>query len=232
MHTIIVQSMATFALIHGAWHGGWAWSTLRPELERLDHRTVAPDLPCEDVEAGAARYAEIVSDALGGERDVTVVGHSLGGLTAPLVPARLHVYLCAYVPQPGRALVDRPPEAFGPGFADSLLRDELDRSYWPDPAAAARDFQYPRDAAGMASRLRPQAHMPSLERSPLAALPETPRACVIGSADFVIPPAWQRRVAVSELHVQPVELPSGHSPMLSHPRELATILDRLARAGE
>jgi pimeloyl-ACP methyl ester carboxylesterase len=221
--------MATFALVHGAWHGGWAWEALALELEGRGHRVVAPDLPCEDVEAGVAKYAELVSQALGADRDAVVVGHSLGGLTIPLVPARLHVYLCAYVPEPGHALVDRPPEAFGPGLAGSLLRDELDRSYWPDPVAAARGLQYPPEAAEMASRLRPQAHRPSVEPSPLAALPQTPRACVVGSTDHVIPPAWQRRRALSELGVEPVELTSGHSPMLSHPRELGAILDRLAR---
>src|SRR5437588_7331172 len=130
--------MATFALVHGAWHGGWAWDLLAPELESRGHRVLAPDLPCEDPVAGAARYAEVVSDALGGERNAIVVGHSLGGVTIPLVPARMLVFLAAYVPQPGRALADLPGEAFGPGFARSALRDELERSYWPDRDAAAR----------------------------------------------------------------------------------------------
>ena len=97
----------TFALVHGAWHGAWAWDALIPELEAHGHRVVAPDLPCEDVNAGAAEYARVVIDAGDGSHDVIVVGHSLGGMSVPLVPARMHVYLGAYVPQPGRALIDR-----------------------------------------------------------------------------------------------------------------------------
>ena len=31
--------MTTFALVHGAWHGGWCWERLTPELERRGHRT-------------------------------------------------------------------------------------------------------------------------------------------------------------------------------------------------
>ena len=27
--------MATFALVHGAWHGAWCWERLTPELEKL-----------------------------------------------------------------------------------------------------------------------------------------------------------------------------------------------------
>lgn len=130
----------TFALVHGAWHGAWAWDALIPEFEARSHRVVAPDLPCEDVNAGAAEYAQVVIDALDGSDDVIVVGHSLGGMAVPLVPARTHVYLRAYAPQPGRELTDRGSEAFGPGFADSAICDELERSYWPDPAAAASDL--------------------------------------------------------------------------------------------
>jgi pimeloyl-ACP methyl ester carboxylesterase len=115
--------VATFCLVHGAWHGGWAWEPLRGELEARGHRVVAPDLPCEDPDAGAAEYAAVVRGALGGEEDAIVVGHSLGGMTIPLVPARTLVYLCAYIPEPGRALADRSADAWAPDFAASTVRD-------------------------------------------------------------------------------------------------------------
>jgi pimeloyl-ACP methyl ester carboxylesterase len=217
-----------FALVHGAWHGGWVWSELATELERSGHRVVAPDLGCEEVDSGASDYARVVVDALGGERDAIVVGHSLGGVTIALVPARMHVYLSAFVPQSGRAPRDRGPEALRPGFADAAIRDEFERSYWPDPAVAARDLQYPAGAEALAGRLRRQARKPSTERCPLPALPETPRAVIVCSNDYAVPPDWQRRVAREELHVEPIELESGHSPMLSCPVALAEILDRLA----
>jgi pimeloyl-ACP methyl ester carboxylesterase len=222
--------MATFALVHGAWHGGWAWDVLVPELEARGHSVVAPDLPCEDVEAGVAEYARIVGDALHGVRDAIVVGHSLGGLTVPLVPARMHVYVCAYVPQPGRALADRGPEAFAPGFGDSRERDELDRSWWPDRDAAAHDLQYPAEFAALTAKLRRQAPTPSREPTPLTRLPDTARAYVSCTSDHAVPPEWQRQAARDELGVEPIMLDSGHSPMLSCPRELADALDRLAAA--
>ena len=96
-----------FALVHGAWHGGWAWNEVVAELEARGHRAVAPDLPCEDVDAGAGDYAQVVVDALGGERNAIVVGHSLGGVTIPLVSARMHVYLSAFVPS-ARPRAQRP----------------------------------------------------------------------------------------------------------------------------
>ena len=81
--------MASFSLVHGAWHGGWCWDAVRAELEARGHVVHTPDLPCDDVTAGVEEYAAAVPPA-----DV-VVGHSLGGLTIPYVEAQTHVFLTA-----------------------------------------------------------------------------------------------------------------------------------------
>jgi len=219
--------MAVFALVHGAWHGGWAWDPVAGVLTGRGHAVVAPDLPCEDPNAGAVRCAEVVRDALAGEDAAIVVGHSLGGLTIPLIGAVLHVYVCAIVARPGRSLADRGAEPFGPGLAGSV-RDDADRSYWPDPAIAAQGLQYPAAHAALATRLRPQARLPSVEPSPLAALPSTPRAYVVCTRDQVVLPGYQRKMAEDELGVRPIELDSGHSPMLECPGALAQVLESLA----
>jgi pimeloyl-ACP methyl ester carboxylesterase len=227
----IALVMATYAFVHGAWHGGWCWDAVRSELEARGHRVVAPDLPCEDVGAGVEEYAAVVRDALGGADDAVVVGHSLGGVTVPLVPARKLVFLCAYVPEPGRSLVDRDDEAWGPGFAASVVRDELGRSYWPDLEQAVRDLQYdvPREQAlAAAAKLRRQGPKPSRQQTPLTALPDVERAYIATADDYAIPPAFQRRIAREELGVEPLEVPGGHSPMLVRPAELAALLHSLA----
>jgi pimeloyl-ACP methyl ester carboxylesterase len=204
--------VATFALVHGAWHGGWAWDLLRPELEARGHTVATPDLPCDDVEARVEEYASVVPPA-----DV-VVGHSLGGLTIPLVPAQLRVYLCALVP--GEGLDD----TFVPGFGDTRIRDELGRSYYPDPDDAARELQYPPEMFALARLLRRQAAV-SPERAPETVAPEALCVYVVCARDAAIRPDWQRRVARERLGVEPVELDAGHSPMLTHPSELAALLD-------
>src|SRR5687768_6419677 len=106
--------MTTFALIHGAWHGAWCWDPLLPELQRRGHRAVAVDLPCDDPAATTLDNAKLVADSLtdatDGNDDVVVVGHSLGGITALVVPllrpVRKVVLLAALVPRPGRSLGD------------------------------------------------------------------------------------------------------------------------------
>jgi pimeloyl-ACP methyl ester carboxylesterase len=229
--------VTTFALVHGAWHGGWSWDLLRPEFERRGHRAVAVDLPCDDPAAGCARYAEVVAEALVAETDdVVAVGHSLGGLTIPLLPAlrpvaRL-VFLCALLPRPGRSLVDqlKEEEIFVRGFPQGARRDELRRSFWPSLDAAVDELyaDCPETVgAWAASRLRPQAREPSVEPSPLAAWPDVPCTYVVAGEDQVIDPGWQRRAARERLGLEPWELEAGHSPFLTRPAELAALLDRL-----
>ena len=41
---------------------------------------------------------------------------------------------------------------------------------------------------------------------------------------------WERFIAREVLHVEPIEIPGGHFPMLEDPAALATLLDRLAGA--
>ena len=213
--------MATFCLIHGAWHGGWAWDALSAELQTRGHEVVAPDLPCDDTTAGVVEYAAVARTALGGDEDAIVVGHSLGGLTIPLVPARLRVFLCALVAGTGGT------DVFVPGFGASRTRDELGRSYYPDSADAARELQYPPSLASLAAKLRPQA--PVEVSTPYVA--DGPTAYVVCTSDAAIRPDWQRRLARDVLGVEPIELASGHSPMLSCPHELADVLDALVVDG-
>ena len=201
--------MASFSLVHGAWHGGWCWDPVREELEARGHAVWTPDLPCEDVTSGIEEYAAAVPAA-----DL-VVGHSLGGFTIPYVEARTHVFLTALVGGTGWT------DVFVPGFGDERVRDELGRSYYPDVSVAARELQYPLEHAHLASRLRRQAPFET------DLLPVERPVYVVCTRDAVIRPAWQRHLARDVLGVEPLELDAGHSPMLERPRELAALLDAL-----
>lgn len=146
-----------------------------------------------------------------------MVGHSLGGFTIPLVKARTHVFLTAGVGGTGG------PDVLAPGFGEGQARDELGRSYYPEPAVAAAELQYPPEHAALASKLRRQA---PLEHHATAV--ESP-VYIVCARDAVIRPEWQRHLARDVLDVEAFELDAGHSPMLECPRELADLLDQAAR---
>ena len=226
--------MSTFALVHGAWHGAWCWERLTPELEARGHRVVAPDLPSEDPAATFITYADAVEDALAGEDDVVLVGHSLAGQTVPLVAARRPVsrivYLCAVVPIPGRSFNEqttREPATFVRGYNAGLSEDGEGRTRWTDEELARRTFFADcdgRDARWAFERLRGQSRAPYGVPCPLGAFPDAPRTYVVCAEDRIVNPEWSRRVARGRLGAELVELPGSHSPFLSRPVALAEVL--------
>ncbi|MEA2902524.1 MAG: hypothetical protein QOH36_2411 [Actinomycetota bacterium] len=234
--------MATFALVHGAWFGGWCWTPLAAELRKMGHTVVTPDLPIEDPEAGIAEYAAVIEAALdsdGGAQtddDVILVGHSLGGLTIPVVaehrPVAGLIFLCAFLPDPGQPMhvdVDTYSPEWAALSASQVTHDDGSTS-WPVDAAIQAFFHDCEKAVAdrCARQLRPQAWTPANQENPLKALPTAPAAYVLCSDDRMIAPGWSRRMAKSRLGVDPIELPGGHSPMIVDPALVADLFDQMA----
>jgi pimeloyl-ACP methyl ester carboxylesterase len=117
--------MATFVLVHGAWHGSWCWARVRRALCDLGHDVFTPTLTgvgershllARDVDlqvhvddvANLIRWEEL--DA------VILCGHSYGGCVisgaAGAVPERIAalVYLDAFLLEEGECLHDLLPD--------------------------------------------------------------------------------------------------------------------------
>ena len=228
--------MSIFALVHGAWHGAWCWERVAPLLRDRGHDVVVPELPSEDTELGLEDYADTVERALGDSDEVVLVPHSLGGLVGPVVaarrPLRALAYVCALVPEPGLSF----SEQLGVSserillFEGGRMVDDQGRSYWDDREATTSimygDLERG-DADWAFERLRPQAQKSQGEPSP-APPPGLRAESIVGAHDRVVSPDWSRRVARERLGVDPVELPTGHFPMITHPQLLADALARLA----
>ena len=236
--------MTTFALIHGAWHGAWCWDRLIPELELRGHRAVAVDLPCDDPAATTMENAKLVATALAdadadadagaGDEDVVVVGHSLGGITAAVMPllrpVRRVVFLTALMPRPGRSLGDvmsSEPDTTTDEF-NALPRHvgEGGCVTW-DPEVAGPFFYQacpPGTTEWAAPRLRTQVWTTSREPCPLDAWPDCELVSIVCTDDELLRPDWSRRIAREVLHIDPLELPGGHFPMLGIPTQLAAAL--------
>lgn len=207
--------MARYVLIHGAWHGAWCFSELVRELEARGHAAAAVDLPCDEPGLTQHDYARLI----GPQPDAIVVGHSLAGQTIPHVAARTRVYLAGLLPVAG-AYTD----AFVPTFG-GFVRDELDRSYWPDADTCA-EFMYPdcaRETSDWAfAQLRPQSRIAE------EAAPFGEGDVVIATLrDAAIKADWQ--IETARTHgARSIELDSGHSPFFTQPAELADLLASLA----
>jgi pimeloyl-ACP methyl ester carboxylesterase len=227
--------VSTFALIHGGAHGGWCWEAVQPELARLGHASVAPDLPIEDPEAGALAWARVVADSLEGVGDdVVVVGHSMGGMCVPVVPSirpvRRMVFLGAMIPVPGTVYLEYlAGESKAITFAGAGDLAEADVSDSPGLSwELARDNFYhdvPEPIARAAwERLRPQTMTVFTERCPIDVWPDVPATSIVMIDDRAVGLDWSRRVARERIGADLIELPGSHSPFYSRPAELAAVL--------
>ena len=232
--------MATgFVLVHGAWHDARAWDHLREVLDGRGCRSVAVDLPIEDVSVDASGYAHVIADGVQrvGPEPPVVVGHSMSGIAIPLVPALLPVrrlvFLAGLIPDPGRTMADVQARDDVLVNAGGVARDASGRSYWTSTDAAIKILYHDCDPARArlaAARLRPQARTPHDEPCPLTRFPDVPTSYIVMNDDRMIRPEWSRTAARRQLGVEPLELPGGHSPMLADPARLADALIVLTRA--
>jgi pimeloyl-ACP methyl ester carboxylesterase len=223
--------VATFCLIHGAWHGPSSWEPLVPLLRLRGHDVLAPDLPLHDPQAGFEERARPALEALEGVADpVIVVGHSMGSAYSPLVaaarPGSLLVHLCPrlgpFAPPPGA------PDTFRKGFPFPADRPD-GTSVWD--AEAAISAMYPRlppeAARALVQQLRPMA--PPADEYPQSGHPDVATVLVLATEDEFFEPDWERFMARELLGIEPIEIPGGHFPMVEDPDALAELLDRLAR---
>ena len=230
-------AMTTFALVHGGAHGGWCWESVEPELARLGHRSIAPDLPIEDDGADLRDWATTVIEALPADAgdDVIVVGHSLAGLVIPVIaamrPVRRLVFLGAVVPALGitpKEQQDREGMILVSHVGQPSPREQLPKGgggmAWAD---ARRYFYHDVDetiARHAWDRLRHQSLRVLTDPFPLASWPEVPMTYIVMSEDCSVDPRWSRRYARDVLGADVIELPGSHSPFYSRPQELAETL--------
>jgi len=222
--------LATFCLIHGNWHDGWCWRPLVERLRDRGHQALTPDLPFDDPDADYADRARPALSSLVGVVDpVIVVGHSVGSAEATMVAEQrrpiLLVYLC---PRFGSfsAPADA-PDVFRQGFPFPS-KDAEGRMVWQREDAIAA--MYPRLGAGTASELAQRLRPGASPRGsyPLSSHPDVPTALIYTKYDEFFTPEWERFVAKEMLGVEPIELLSGHFPMVEAPDVLADVLDGLA----
>jgi pimeloyl-ACP methyl ester carboxylesterase len=222
--------VATFCLLHGAWHEPSCWEPARERLEALGHTTTAADLPLHDPAAGYEERVRPAIEALeDAEGPVVVVAHSqsssLGPLVADARPVSLLVYLC-----PRMGGFEPPPGTPGP-FREGLQfpEDRPDGTSAWDPDVATETIYRrlpPESARALAQRLRPMA-MPA-DDYPLRQHPEVATALVYAGEDEFFDPNFERFMAKELLGVEPIELRTGHFPMVEDPDALAELLDDLA----
>jgi pimeloyl-ACP methyl ester carboxylesterase len=225
--------MATYVLVHGAWHGGWCWNDVAAELRFAGHEVYAPTSSGVAERARLAPYADLTGhvEELGAFlyfqdlREVILVGHSYGGLViagaAARAPARISrmVYLDAFIAQDGQSMYDllRPERR---KVYDESTKDGLIASPPPEVFGVTSER-----AAWLSDRLTGQPAATWKEPLALPSEPPLPRQyirCTQGplTASFSGFATRLRDTA----HWDVVDFDSGHDAMIIRPLDLAALL--------
>ena len=239
--------MATFVLVHGAWHGGWCWNKVAPLLRRTGSDVYTPTLSGLGERAHLTKLLEPsqvnldlhIDDVIGlmeyeGLESVVLVGHAYAGMVitgvAEVCPERLShlVYINGVIPGDGESMADQLAPVRGPEFA-AWVRGHIERGegYLPSPASPeeiGRRWGIPElaDREWMFSKVTPQpaAAMAGAVSIGNPAARNIPSSFIGGEEAGFQPVADRARESGWGMY----HLDSGHDPMVSHPREVAEIL--------
>ena len=242
--------MATFVLIHGAWHGGWCWERVVPLLEERGHRAIAPDLPGLGQDRTPLRdltletWTRFVSGVVEGAGEPAVlVGHSRGGIVISEVAERMPdaisslVYLAAFlVPNEktlGAMLALSPAR---PVAAGAVVMNDDGISSTIEPGKVGPVFYNTTDQALQERAARSVTPEPMMSfaapvRTSDARYGRVRRAYIECLQDNAIPIELQRLMQQTLPCDPVVTLDTDHSPFYSAPTQLADALDGIARGG-
>ena len=230
--------MATFVLVHGAWHGSWCWKRVRKALQARGHEVFTPtltdiaershllsphvnlDTHIEDV-VNLIRWEEL--------SDVVLCGHSYGGCVisgvGDRVPDRIGalVYLDAFVLEDGQSLHDTLPPFQRDLQLEAALRDGEGWKVPPIPAEVFNVNAHDREWVNRQCTMQPLATFQQLIklRGRVDAVKPVTFILATGFDNSPFPPFYERAKAKGW---KTLTMACGHDVMLDRPEELTRVL--------
>jgi len=220
-------------LVHGAWVDGSSWSRVIPLLESKGIHVTAVQLPltslADDVAATQRALALI-------DGPVILVGHSYGGVVITQAGVDLKVkglvYISAFAPDSGESALSllksstvEPPAASqivpdSVGFT-KISRKGMDEDFAEELPSLERDILF----ATQGPTSAPNALAVPVTR---AAWKNKPSWTLITTKDRVIPLELQKAMA-QKIGSQVTTLPASHLALLSHPQDVASVIEQAVR---
>ena len=219
--------------VHGAFADGSSWAKVIPLLQAKGFHVTAVGNPLTSFADDVAATRRVIAAQDG---PTVLVGHSYGGVVITEVgndpKVTSLVYVAAFAPDAGQSITEiSKPFAPPPGLAE--VRPLIDGFILLSPKGIAESFAQdlsPAERALMAAT-QPQTAGAIFEARPSAAAWHTkPVWYVVATNDRMIDPAQERAMA-RQMKARTTELPSSHVAMLSHPKEVARVIEDAALGG-
>ena len=227
------MSKPTVVLVHGFWGGAAHWAKVIVELSRMGYTDIrAVENPLTSLADDAERTRKMVAQVNG---PVVLVGHSYGGAVItemgnqPNVQAL--VYIAAFAPDagesPGGITQQHPPAAVANIAPDS------DGYLWVIPSKFHESFCQDLTAdEGLVMGVTQKAPVGSTFGDNVTdpAWKHKPSWYQISSADHMIHPDNQARMAARMNPRKTITLDASHASLASRAAEVAAFIDEAAKA--
>jgi pimeloyl-ACP methyl ester carboxylesterase len=228
-----MNAQPSIVLVHGAWADGSCWSDVIAQLQARGYNVTAPQFPETSLADDVARLRHVLSLQSG---PTVVVGHSYGGqiMTALGEDAPNTVglvYIAAFGLDEGEtigALLQQGP----PTPALAHLNIDSQGFAWLPEADYVGHFAAdidPVKAKVMYAVQQPLAVSTLEDVMGAPAWKALPTWYLVAAGDEAIPPDAERGFAM-RMGATTVEIQSNHCAMVSHPDEVAKLIEAAAAA--
>jgi len=228
-----MKTRANIVLIHGAGADGSCWSGVIERLQANGYHVTAPQFPLTALADDVARLRQVLEFQDG---PAIVAGHSYGGQVMTALGADAPnvaglVYIAAFGLNQGESLgglLSQGPvtPALAHLFTDKQGFGWLSEDDFVHHFAADVD---PVRARVMHAVQQPLATSVLGDVMGVPAWKTLPSWYLVATDDEAIPPAAERQFA-DRMGATTVEIPSSHLPMVSHPDDVAQLIEAAAEA--
>jgi pimeloyl-ACP methyl ester carboxylesterase len=220
-------------LVHGAWADGSCWSAVIERLQADGYHVTAPQFPLTALTDDVARLRQVLNLQDG---PTIVAGHSYGGQVITALGADAPnvaglVYIAAFALDQGESLGELLSQGPVTPALAHLFTDEQGFGWLSEDDFVnhfAGDVD-PVRAKAMYAVQQPLASSTFGDVMDIPAWKTLPSWYLVATADEAIPPAAERQFA-ARMGATTIEVPSSHVPMVSHPAEVAQLIDAAAEA--
>ena len=227
------KSETAVILIHGAWAEGSSWSAVIEQLQAEGYKVTAPQFPLTSLADDVARLRQVLDLQDG---PAIVAGHSYGGqVMTALGPDAPNVAGLVYIAAFGLdqseslgGLLSQGPvtPALAHLFTDTRGFGWLSEDDFVKHFAADVD---PVQAKVMYAVQQPLAMSAFGDVMGVPAWKTLPSWYLVAADDQAIPPDAERQFA-ARMGATTVEIPASHVAMVSHPGDVAQLIEMAAEA--
>lgn len=236
----------TYVIVPGAWQGPWAWQSVKAGLEAQGQKVIIVQLAGHEKDntnpalINMDVYKKQVVDAINAVNGkVILVGHSLGGMivsdVAEQIPTKIErlIYVAGYVPTSGQTLVDLAntdagsllgPNITSPDKVTLAVNQALLTNIFIQDGTDAEKAQVVTNY-----KLEPAIPFQNAVTLTSANFGSVSKYYIHTAQDHAISPDLQKRMVAAAGIKSTYSLNTGHSPFLSKPDSVTTLLLKIAQ---